>query len=264
MKKYFLIAKNTWDEMLTYRVSFFMWRLRTILQLLTIYFLWFSILPQNKSLLGYTQSTMLTYVLGISLIGSIVLSSRSYIVGEEINSGNLLNFLLKPINYFKYWFSKDIGDKSMNIVFSIIELTILFIILKPPFFFQTNLAYISLFFFSVVLSVILYFFFNLLLGFIGFWNPEVWAPRFIFIILLNFFAGAIFPLDILPGKIYLFLKLLPFPYLLYFPLKIYLGKLNFVEIFTGLTISFVWVILIYILVKFIWAKGLKAYTAYGR
>lgn len=241
-----------------------MWRIRSVLQLLTIYFLWLSILPQNKTLLSYTHSTMLTYILGASLIGSIVLSSRSYIVGEEINNGNLLNFLLKPINYFKYWFSKDIGDKSMNIIFSVIELTILFILLKPPFFFQTNPIYILLFLFSILLSVILYFFFNFLLGLIGFWSPEVWAPRFIFIILLNFFAGAIFPLDILPNKIYLFLKLLPFPYLLYFPLKIYLGKLNFIEIFTGLSVSFIWVIFMYLLVKFIWARGLGVYTAYGR
>src|SRR3989344_8219141 len=142
MKKYFLIAKIAWDEMLIYRTSFIMWRVRIILQLLTMYFLWLAILSSDRLLLGYTQSGMLTYILGTSLVTSIVLSSRSYAVGEEINSGNLLNFLIRPINYFTYWFSKDIGDKTLNIIFSIFELIILFFILHPPLFFQTKIFYL--------------------------------------------------------------------------------------------------------------------------
>ena len=264
MKKYYIIARNTWDEMLTYRVSFVMWRIRNIIQLLTIYFLWQVILPPNKTLLGYSQSLMLTYILGTSLLDSIVLSSRTYAVGEEINSGNLMNFLLRPINYFLYWFSKDIGDKAMNICFSIVELTLIFIILRPPFFIQTNLFYILPFIFSVILSLFIYFFLNFLLGLIGFWSPEVWAPRFIFITLLGFFAGSLFPLDILPKTIYEILRFLPFTYLLYFPLKVYLGQLSFLQIASGLAISIFWTFAIYFIVKVTWQKGLKSYTAYGR
>jgi len=231
---------------------------------LTIYFLWQVILPPNKTLLGYSQSLMLTYILGTSLLDSIVLSSRTYAVGEEINSGNLMNFLLRPINYFLYWFSKDIGDKAMNISFSIVELTLIFIILRPPFFIQTNPFYILFFVFSVILSLFIYFFLNFLLGLIGFWSPEVWAPRFIFITLLGFFAGSLFPLDILPKTLYEVMKFLPFTYLLYFPLKIYLGKLSFTEILSGLSISIFWTFAIYFIVKATWQKGLKSYTAYGR
>lgn len=264
MKKYYIIARNTWDEMLTYRVSFIMWRLRNVIQLLTIYFLWSVILPTGKTLLGYSQSLMLTYILGTSLLDSIVLSSRTYAVGEEINNGNLMNFLLRPINYFMYWFSKDLGDKFMNLCFSTVELILIFIILKPPFFIQTNPFYILPFIFSIILSLFMYFFINFLLGLIGFWSPEIWAPRFIFITLLGFFAGSLFPLDILPRAVYEILRLLPFTYLLYFPLKIYLGQLSFLEIVTGLSVSVFWTFAIYFIVRTVWQKGLKNYTAYGR
>ena len=208
MRKYFLIAKNTWDETLTYRVSFIMWRVRNTIQLLTIYFLWLVVLSGNKTILGYDQPAMLTYILGTSLLDAIVLSSRSYAVGEEINSGNLMNFLLRPINYFKYWLAKDVGDKAMNVVFSLIEISLIFIILKPPLFFQTNLFYIFLFIFSAFLAFFIYFFINFLLGLVGFWSPEIWAPRFIFITILGFFSGSLFPLDILPKAIFSILKFL--------------------------------------------------------
>jgi len=264
MKKYYSVAKNTWNQTFAYRVSFVMWRLRNIIPLLTIYFLWFAVLPSGKNLFGYSQTLMLTYILGTSLVESIVLSSRTYVVGEEINNGNLINFLLKPINYFLYWFSMDLGDKAVNICFSLIELSLIFIILKPPFFFQTNMFYILFFILSIISALFIYFFINFLLGLIGFWSPEVWAPRFIFITLLGFFAGSFFPLDILPKAIFEIVKFLPFTYLLYFPLKIYLGQLSLAEIASGLTISVFWIFAVYFIVRAIWQKGLKSYSAYGR
>lgn len=264
MKKYLVVIKNTWGEIVIYRLNFVMWRLRTILQLLTLYFFWLAIMPQKGMFLGYTQKLMLTYILGTSLIQSLVLSSRSFAVGDEINSGNLSNLLLRPINYFLYWFAKDIADKAANIGLSIVELTILFFLLQPPLFIQTNFFYIAFCLIATILAVILYFFFNFLLGLIGFWSPEVWAPRFIFFILLGFFAGGLFPLDILPKPIFTIFQMSPFPYLLYFPLKIYLGQLKIVEIYTGLGVSLLWVILMYGALKFVWTKGLRTYTAYGK
>lgn len=264
MRKYFQIAKNTWDETVSYRLNFVMWRVRVVLQIITLYFLWLSILPKETTFLGYNQSTILTYILGTSILSALVLSSRSYSVGDEINQGNLSNFLIKPLNYFLYQFARDIADKSMNVIFSISELAILFLILRPPLFIQTDFVYISFFIISIILAILLYFFFNFLLGLIGFWSPEVWAPRFIFFIVITFFAGGLFPLDILPKTIFEIFRYSPFTYLLYFPLKVYLGQLPMSEIISGLVISIIWLVLTYLLVKFIWNAGLKLYTAQGR
>jgi len=152
----------------------------------------------------------------------------------------------------------------MNIIFSIIELAVLFAILKPPLFIQTESLYLILTLVAIALALIMYFFFNFLLGLIGFWSPEVWAPRFIFTILLNFFAGGLFPLDILPKFIFSVFQLLPFTYLLYFPIKTYLGQLTIVEIFTGIIISLAWTVLLYLIVRYVWRKGLLVYTGQGR
>lgn len=264
MKKYLIIAKNMIDETVSFRLNFVMWRVRVILQILTLYFLWLSILPQNASFLGYSQSLMITYILGTSILSAFVLASRSHSIGDEINKGDLSNFLLKPLNYFLYHFARDLGDKFMNLIFSAAELTILFFILKPPLFIQTDPLYLLLAIITAVFALILYFFINFLLGLIGFWSPEVWAPRFIFFIVITFFAGGLFPLDILPKSIFEIFQFLPFTYLLYFPLKIYLGQLAFTEIFRGITVSFVWIILMFLIVKSVWNIGLKLYTAQGR
>lgn len=264
MTKYWIIIKNTWSEMITYRLNFVLWRLRVILPLLTMYFLWLAIIPKDGRFGAYDQSLMLTYVLGGGLLSSMIISSRSHGVADHITSGDLSNYLVRPLNYFAFWFAQDIGDKAMNISFAIFELTVLFLILSPPLFIQTDPSFLVLAVVSSMVALFLYFFLNFLIGLVGFWSPEVWAPRFIFIILITFFAGGLFPLDILPAAIYEIIILLPFTYLIYFPIKIYLGQLSHVQIYSGLLVAVIWVAILYFIVKFVWQRGLKVYTAYGK
>lgn len=264
MNKYFVVAKNTWAEMLAYRLNFFLWRVRSLIFILTFYFLWRAIIPQDGSVFGYSQSQMLTYILGVWFLSEIVMSSRSQGIGEEITNGNLSNYLIKPFNYFLYWFAKDIGDKLMNTAFAVVELMLIFILFHPPFFLQTDLITLFFFLLSIAIGLVLFFFINVSLGMIGFWTTEIWASRFIFFMIFNFFAGIYFPLDILPRQLYSFYQFLPFSYFLYFPLKIYLGGLTLSETLIGIVIGLSWVVIFYFFLNTLWRKGLRLYTAEGR
>ncbi|MBI2029674.1 ABC-2 family transporter protein [Candidatus Gottesmanbacteria bacterium] len=264
MRKYLLVAKNTWDEYMQYRLNFVMWRVRNVLRLIIVYFLWYAIFNQRGELFGYNESQILTYILLSSIVASIVFSTKTQDIGEEINSGNLSNLLIKPISVFKYWMARDLGDKLLNIAFSIVEVFVLIIFFKPPLFFQTNPIFIFLFILGIGFSLAIYFLISILIGFFGFWTPDVWGPRFLFYIFLEFFAGSLFPLDILPKPVFSTLQLLPFNYLLYFPVKIYLGQLSILSIFEGFFVGLVWIIVLYLFTNKVWFKGLKSYGAYGR
>lgn len=264
MRKYYLVAKNTWDEILSYRINFSLWRVRAVIGMLIGYFLWTAVMPDKGTLFGYSKDLMVTYVLLAPLIFSIVFSTRTHEMAENINNGDLSLFLIKPFGYFKYWFSRDFGDKAMNISFCLVEFLLFILILRPNIFLQFNPVYLILFFISLMLGIVLHFFIGSLMSMIGFWSPEVWAPRFIFYTLVSFFAGSMFPLDILPEPIFNALKLLPFTYLQYFPIKIYLGQLTIMEILWGFTITLIWIGITYLTVRFVWNRGLKIYTAMGR
>lgn len=264
MKKYLEVFKLTWEEYLVARLNFIMWRVRTVLQLLTVYFIWLAILQGQGQIFGWSQSSILTYILGTSVLRAVIFSTRTSEVGSDINEGNLLNLLLRPINYFKYWFSRDLADKLFNIGFSIVELTLLFLILRPPIFWQSNPVFLILFFLAVGLGAFLNFFISFLLSLLAFWTPDVWGVRFLFGIFLEFFAGSLFPLDILPKPIFTLLQFLPFSYLLYFPLKIYLGTASFGQILTGFVVEILWLVIIFQALQIVWQKGLRVYGAWGR
>lgn len=264
MKKYLLVIKNTWDEIVTYRFNFFMWRVRNVFQFLTIYFLWFSIMPTTGNLFGYSKDLMLTYIVLTTLVSAIIFSTRTQEIAENINSGDLSIFLLKPFSYFKYWYSRDIGDKLMNISFSLGEIAFIFWFLHPPLYLQTNPYLILLTLIGLFLATNLHFFISFMLSLVGFWSNNVWGPRFIFYTLIGFLAGGIFPLDILPGYLFNLMQLLPFSYLVYFPIKIYLGQLTNQQILSGFFVSSIWIIASYFLLVFFWKKGLRTYNSYGR
>lgn len=264
MNKYILVFQNTFSEYLAYRINFILWRVRVIISILISYFLWQTVFKAHSILLGYQQTTMLTYILLMTFLNSVVFSTQTFRIASEIHEGALSNFLLQPINIFGFNFARDLADKCINIVASVIELILFFIILKPPFFYQTNSTIIFLFCISMVFATILYFCINVILSSIGFWSRESWAPRFVFFILVTFLAGTYFPLDIVPPFIYSILRLLPFTYLIYFPLKIYLGTFSYDQIIFGFIMQIVWTLSLYFLMKKIWRSGLKLYTAEGR
>ncbi len=264
MKKYYLVARNTWDQTVAYRLNFIMWRFRVFLSLISTYFLWFTLLPQGKSIAQYHQATILTYILGGSIVYSIVLSTRVADVAEEITQGDLSNYLMRPVNYIGYYFAKDIGDKGMNILFSFIEITIFFLSFRPPFFIQTHMWNVVGFIAAIIIAICINFSLNMILSFVGFFSSETWAPRFIFYILLGFLAGTLFPLDIFPHWLFLVLNALPFSFLIYTPMKIYLGQLSLQATLVSLGGAIVWALALFFLMLFLWKKGVKLYGAEGK
>lgn len=264
MRKYFQVMKNTFEEYLVYRVNFLMWRVRNILGLLTGYFLIKAIFTEGRVIYGYDLEKILTYIFTVSILRAIIFASRTVDLAGVINSGDLTNYLTKPISTLKVWFTRDIADKALNIGFCLTEVGLIIYFLKPPFFIQTNPVKILAFIASAFLAILLYFLINFLIGLIGFWTPEVWAPRFIFTILLDFFSGGVIPLDVLPSPVYKLFQLTPFPYLLFNPINIWLGRASLLGAFASLAIVVFWIGIFYLIVQLVWQKGLRIYSAEGR
>lgn len=240
-----------------------MWRLRMVLRLLLLYFLWEAFFVGSTQVFGYTKVEIITYILISEIVGSLVFSSRTQDIATDIHQGNLTNILVKPIHYISYIIGKDIADKFLNTVFSFIEVTVLLILLRPGILYQQNLTTLSLFLLASGIAIVLYFFISIIVSLTSFWSQESWAPRFIFMIISEFLSGGLFPLNILPKPIFSILSIFPTTYLLYFPAKIYLGKMTQSEILGGISTSIIWIGILAYLSWVIWKRGLRVYSAQG-
>lgn len=264
MKKYLLIIQATWAEYMAYRLSFILWRVRMVIQLLAIYFLWRAIFSGDQTLFGYTQAGLLTYIVLTSFVRPIVMSTRSLDLGGMINDGSLSNFLIRPFSVFRFFMTRDVADKLLNLVFAIGEIALIVFLLQPPIFLQLDGATLLLSTVALGVGVVLFFLASMIISALGFWTPDVWALRFLSFILTEFFAGLLFPLDILPQRLFEISQFLPFAYFIYFPLKIYTGGLTLAAIMQGLAIGTVWIVGLGALYLHLWRRGLAVYTAEGK
>jgi len=267
MNKYLQVFKISFAQEFAYRVSFIMWRVRNLLQIFLIFFLWDTIFTQpDRVVFGYDRAKILTYVFGILIVKALVLSAKAADVAEDIARGDLSNYLLKPVNYFKYWFTRDISSKFLNLIFATVEFSLIFIILRPTFFFQTDTIQILSFLASIAVAVLIYFSLLFIVSMVPFWAPELgWGSHFLVtVIVVEFLSGGLFPLDILPSGIQGFLNLTPFPYLIFFPLQVFLGKVTGLALIKGILISISWSLILFYLMKRLWYKGLLVYRAEGR
>ena len=57
----------------------------------------------------------------MNVLRSLVFATRTEEIAGEINHGRLSGYLLKPVNFMLYTFSRDLAEKSINLVSSIIE-----------------------------------------------------------------------------------------------------------------------------------------------
>lgn len=267
MKKYWQIFKISFEEEFAYRLNFILWRVRNVFQILLTYFLWSTVFSDpGRVVFGYDRSRILTYVFGIMIVRAVVLSARAMDVSFDVAQGNLSNYLLKPISYFKYWFTRDISSKAINLFFAVFEFAALFLILKPPFFLQTNLVSLAAFIFSLLIAVLLYFLLLFLVSAVPFWAPELgWGSHFLVtVVIIEALSGSLFPINILPSLLQTIIMALPFPYLIYFPIQVYLGNITGYALFGGLVLASAWAGILWLILKYVWQRGLMAYESIGR
>lgn len=267
MKKYLSILKISIQQEFAYRLNFVLWRIQNIIQILVFFFIWDAAFSgQNTVLFGYNKTQIFTYAFVLVIVRAIVLSVRSNDIAGQIAHGELTNMLLKPVNYFIFWITRDVVFKFLNILFGAIEVTALIVILKPDLYFQVNPFYILGFILSLLIAIFIYFNILIMTSFIPFWIPEVaWGAQFLVtVVATEFLSGATFPIDVFPNIIYQILRLTPFPYLIFMPIKIYLGNFSYAVVFQNLLVGLVWCVVLWKTSSIVWKRGLKVYQGTGR
>lgn len=263
MKKYWQLFNSSWQNGLVYKTSLFLWRLRQFLSSVMALTIWSVIYQSAEQPFGYDRTEMITYIFLVGVLQSIILATILNGLSERIYSGQLSNELLKPVNIYLYLAAQEVADKCKNFVFILIESIILFFVFQPQIVIPT-LSTGLLFLFFTFGAVVLHFFIQLIFGSLGFWSPETWGPRFLFFMFIDFTAGKLFPLDILPEFLQKIVFFTPFPYLSFIQIQIFLQKLPATEVLKHVLVLGVWVGITGLWARWIWQKGIKNYAAAGQ
>lgn len=263
MKKYLVAYSISLQETLQRRSTLLMDRLGGFAVVLSLYSFWSALLGSKPSFLGYDRPQMIAYVLVINVLRALVFTGRGWQLVGEISNGKISSYLLRPIRYHGYALSLDLAQKSVHVVSAFFEVALLAAFIHGGLFVPARFTTWMMFSVSAILASLIFFFMEFIVASFAFWTSESGGPLFCFDLFLQFAAGAFFPLDVLPEFPRRLLSTTPFPYLVYFPARIFLEKVPAAEAARVLAIETAWLGVFVAGALAIWRAGVSSYAAEG-
>ena len=267
MKKYWHVLNVGIQNNLTYRFNFLARTVFGFIPLIAVLYVWLTIYSgkgRGAEVGSYTLAEMISYYLLATIVDALTaVNEDDWQIAADIKDGNISQFVLKPIDYLVYRLFLFFSGRITYLAVAAIPLTVFVLCLHQYFVLPPDWTTFVVFLFSTFLTALLQFFMSYAMAMLAFWVLEVSTFIFILFAFEYIASGHLFPLDILPAGLARLLSFTPFPYQLYFPVTIYMGKVQSAELGRGLLIQIFWVMAAYGMARFMWQRGLKKYSAVG-
>lgn len=265
MKKYIAAFLMEMQAEMEYRAEFLLSIVSGGFVVVIQFFLWTAIYEGNgeTELYGYNYSQMIVYVIMAGIMSRVVSTYFPYFISRDIKEGNLSRFLVQPIDYMPFRIFGELGRKSVQYILAIFVSGGVLAILSAKIGVQFNLWGIIVALFITPLSILLNFMMFYCFSMLGFWMTEAWAVFNGLDVVSMVLSGGVFPLNVFGKRAQVLFQFLPFQYITYFPLNIICGTTWGIDVIYGLVAQIIWIIIWYVLARFLWKKGMKKYIAAG-
>jgi ABC-2 type transport system permease protein len=251
---------------LTYRVNFLFRALFGLIPLMAQLSVWRTIYAGkgSDSIGGYTYAQMVSYYLMVVIVDMLTaVYEDDWQIAADIKDGNISQFLLKPINFIGYRLSLFFSGRLVYAAVAIVPVAAFILFQSHYFVWPAGGVTLVCFLIALVQTALLQFFTSFAMAMLAFWVTEVSTFIFILYAFEYLASGHLFPLDILQPGLQHVLACTPFPYQLYFPVSVYLGKVTGVALLQGMLIQTGWVVAAWLGAVWMWRRGIKQYSAVG-
>ena len=210
---------------------------------------------------AYSRSDFAAYFLTFMIFSHLTMSWDAFEFATRVRTGQLSPHLLRPIHPIH-------NDAAHNISFKLVTSSMLlpvwialFFILKPTP--PTSAMGLLLAVPALVLAGVTRYVLQYALAVIAFWTTRVEAINQLYFTTDSFLSGRIAPLTLLPGALGVFAYYSPFRAMGAFPVELALGRVPPGEILPGFVLQVVWLVAATLLLRVLWAAGIRQYSAVG-
>lgn len=264
-RKYAAVLALGVQDTFVYRWNFVLRILASVVPLLGTIFIWRAVFASRGTpIAGYDAAEMIFYFLLTMLVENLVTPTEDeFRIAAEIRDGQISALIIKPLNHLAYRTSLFLSYRALYgvVILPVIALIFLWFheYLRLPREFLTWPAFLA----SMIMAAMIQFFLAYTLAMLAFWILEISTVVFIFYSFEYLLSGALFPLDIMPAWFQGFVHWSPFTYELFFPVQVYLERVQGAALAEGLAIQFGWMLVMFALARLLWSLGVRKYQAVG-
>jgi ABC-2 type transport system permease protein len=245
-----------------YRVANYFYMIGMIAEPVIYLVVWSTVAnAQGGSVNGYTPGQFAAYYIVWTLVRNMNLVFTPYGWEWRIQRGQLSSELLRPIHpihgdvaYFGGW-------KLVVIILWLPLAAILALIFKPAL--DPTWLQILVFSFAIWGAYLIRTMLLSLLGMITFWTTRVGAIYELFFAVELVVSGRLVPMPLMPEWVQRLAFFLPFQWCFYFPIESLVGSMPPQQLFIGLGMQLLWILIGLAGVNVIWHFGIKRFSAVG-
>ena len=252
---------TTLKNALSYRLGYALVVLSKLGTSLVMVFVWTAIYAASGAheIAGFTVISMYTYFFLFSLISSMDMNISPKIQ-VDVDSGNVITYLVKPISYPLQLFSEGLAELLLTFLMFVLPGVIIIGSVVPLNISWSSLALLSIeMFVFIALAALI----DFLIGFLAFYTTQIWGVINIMSFLIIFLSGGIMPLNLFPSGISNVLMLLPFQMMGYTQVETLLGLLNVSAIMQNIAVGAAWTFALFIIALAMWTMTKKHITFAG-
>lgn len=266
-KCYFIFTKCRIQQKMTYKFNFLLTNVGQIIHCFIQVFLWKAIFSNSSTdvINGFTIDDMIVYVFMSAIVMNMITSYPDSIMGYEVREGKIGMDIIKPINLkYKLYFD-SLADFISGVAFVALPLWCGLVFMNYLYneIFVTSMSMFIYFVVSTFMGFNIMFLFNYCFGILSFFVTNMWGIRNLKHTIVTFLSGTIIPISFFPEIFQNIFSVLPFPYVSYAPIMIYLGKVKGGELLLVIGIQIIWIIILYWISQKLWNRAIIRFTMLG-
>lgn len=248
----------------SYRVEFWVGFLGTAAsQFGVAFFVWTAVFAALAidTLGGFSRDQLVAYALLVPLAERICLGQDLGFLAREIYEGTLSKFLVYPVSTLRLKLWSHLTLSALRLPQALLVLGLAAWLLPGGTGLTWNGAASALP--ALALGALVMFHVAACLETVAFWADNVWTLTILLRILSFILGCGAFPLEFFPEAMRPWLVWLPFHAFTGFPVRAALGHLTPAQYLQGLVSGALWLAASVLVLRWIWSRGLRTYSAVG-
>lgn len=256
---YWGFARVRFADLMANRTRFVVGIVSYFIYVSVYYSIYHAVYDANAGIGGLSLAEALTYVAVVWLLRSLYTNSLDQELTEEVRQGDIALSLLRPVDYCTAKLAGAAGEVGFRAVFFTLPAALVILLVYPIELPDSIGAGIG-FLLSAGLAFTVYVQLNLLVGLAAVFTEHTVGFQRAKNATVDLFGGVLIPLTFYPPWAQGVLAWLPFQAVAYGPTSVYLGK---AEPLAVLAVQGVWMVLLYLLVRWLWRRAARRLTVQG-
>lgn len=260
MGKYFAMARAELLDAIQEKAEIIIWLLIEAIPVFVMGSLWIS---NGQSVRGMEVSQLVTYYMLVLVVSRLTAFYFDEYIQDEIKSGEFSRFLVRPLTFPLAFIFTNIGSKTFSIP-----------LLLTPVIFMTSVVFhthiilpdpmsLLLFSVSILIAFGIQFTLSTLISAGAFFWEQAEALLHARWILEVIAGGYALPLSFYPEWLKFLPNLLPFKYVYYVPVSIFMNTFSVQQSITNIIQGFFWLLVMLVISNAVWKIGVKRYSGVG-